>query len=248
MGDDRTASEPSRGALDVPNLAAYIAGSLTKTARECGWQDDLTGNAGRFLCQDLGEFAETMVACGRAGYWSPAKALERLFMERVEVLLGTTSSDKVAKRYLDTLMTEASPSNPLKPATRARPEDALTVFLDGHAENWAPEFRNAWLSMKNPLSDWFVHPTVMGPMLSFESKGAPELEAQHWLHLVHLLAWASVFVLLAATKLGVSVPPEIVRSIGAGGECLEQAGIADGAALFRSIHSTIVAQVKATAG
>jgi hypothetical protein len=87
------------------DVAGYMAASLTKTARECQWPDNAFGNAARLLIQDLGEFGQAIVACGRANFWSPAKALERMFLERVEVLMGAGSEERVATRYLDSVVT-----------------------------------------------------------------------------------------------------------------------------------------------
>lgn len=90
----------------VDGVARYVAASLSKAARESAWPDDAPGNAVGLLVRDLGEFAEAMVACAVAGYWSPAKAFERLYLERIEVLMGAVADPNVGRRYLDSVLAE----------------------------------------------------------------------------------------------------------------------------------------------
>ena len=211
---------------DPSGVAGYMAVSLTKTARECGWPDDLRGNAAKLLIQDLGEFGQAMVACGRANFWSPAKALERMFIERVEVLMGASVDASIAKRYLDTIVKTAGTEAPLKPATRARSEDAFDVYVRavGLSGDEREEFRRQWLALKNISSDWFVHPTAMGPLLSAQVQINADEAAANWGLLIQLLASGCVWAIAVANPLKVTLHPEIVRSLDGAAKCLQELG------------------------
>ena len=67
--------EDSKGQWDLEDVAGYLASALTQASREGEWPDSVAGNAPRLLIQDLGEFAEAMVASARASYCSVTKAL-----------------------------------------------------------------------------------------------------------------------------------------------------------------------------
>ncbi|MCL4231012.1 MAG: hypothetical protein KJ053_05485 [Dehalococcoidia bacterium] len=207
-------------------MAAYIAATLSRIGREADWPDGISGNAARLLTQDLGEFAEAMVACGRANYWSPAKALERMFAERVEVLMGASADQSVAKRYLDSVVTAPTESRPNRPAKKARPEDALGQFFaraDVTADDRAG-FRASWLELKDLASKWFVHPTAMGPLLSRGVREDGDDAVDHWVLLIQLLASGCLFSLAAANPLGVTLPVEAIRSLHAAGAYLQRLG------------------------
>jgi hypothetical protein len=218
-------------------VAGYIAVTLSRISRETDWPDGISGNAARLLTQDLGEFAEAMVACGKANYWSPAKALERMFMERVELLMGASTDHGVAKRYLDSVVTAPTKSRPNRPAKKARPEDALGQFF-ARANVTADDrsgFRASWLELKNLASEWFVHPTAMGPLLSRGVREDGDDAVDHWALLIQLLAFGCLFSLAAANPLGVTLPVEAIRSLHAAGVYLQQLGMPVGDGLLE-IH------------
>lgn len=222
---------------DPADVAGYIAAALSRISRECNWPDGISGNAARLLTQDLGEFAEAMVACGKANYWSPAKALERMFIERVEVLMGASADQSVAKRYLDSVATAPSDSRRNRPAKKARPEDALSQFF-AKANLTADDrtgFRTSWLELKDLASEWFVHPTAMGPLLSRGVRYEGDDAVGHWALLIQLLAFGCLFSLAAANPLGVTLPVEAFRSLYAAGAYLRQLGKPEGDGLLE-IH------------
>ncbi len=226
---------------DPEDTAGYMAASITKAAHECAWPDDIAGNAARLLIQDLGEFAETMMACGKAGYWSPARALERMFLERVEVLMGAMMDSRVAKRYLDTVVAEPKDTSPLKPSKRARPEDALESYFK--ALSMSPEdeqaSRESLLTLKGVASDWFVHPTAMGPFLSKWVREGDSDGADEWANLVQVLCYGCVNVIAAANRLHLTPPIEILRALQAGAMLLTQLGSKVGATMLE-LHREIV--------
>ena len=229
-------SEEDSGKWDLSDVAGYIAAALTKVSRESAWPDDVSGNAARLLTQDLGEFGEAMVAAGRAHYWSPAKALERMFIERVEVLMGASVDTAVANRYSDYVVAEPKAARSNRPAKRARPEDALGQFLSktGMSSDDRSSFRASWVDLKNTASEWFVHPTAMGPLLSREARESAGEADDHWSPLIQLLAYGCLFAVAAANPIGVTIPVEAVRSIYAAGKCLEQAGNASAETMLQS--------------
>lgn len=229
---------------DLSELAGYVAAALTKASRDTDWPDDLNGNAARFLVQDLGEFAEAMVAAGRANYWSPAKALERLFIERVEVLMGVCVDTGVAKRYLDSVAKSPTEQRPNRPPRKARPEDALSTYLAKlSAAGVDPSsFRLAWRELKDLNSEWFVHPTVLGPLLSRNVREGNDEPGSHWVLLLELLAHGCVVTLAAANPLRIALPIEIVRAIHGVGLAISELGKADGRTLLE-IHGAIAEKV-----
>jgi hypothetical protein len=224
--DTKVPANQSESVWDPSGVAGYMAVSLTKTARECAWPDDLRGNAARLLIQDLGEFGQAMVACGRANFWSPAKALERMFIERVEVLMGASVKVSVARRYLDTIAKPAGVDEPVKPASKARSEDAFETYV--RAVRLSPErrqeFRRQWLALKAISSDWFVHPTAMGPLLSAQVQADAAEAAENWGLLIQVLASGCVWAITAANPLKVTLHVELVHSIEAATKCLEELG------------------------
>jgi hypothetical protein len=233
-------SEKKSSDWDLSGVAGYIAAALTKVSRDATWPDDIPGNAARLLAQDLGEFAEAIVACGRAGYWSPAKALERLFVERIEVLMGVTVDSAVAKRYLDSVVASPTEERPNRPAKKARPEDAFGQFLakSGLSDDDRSVFRNSWLDLKNIASEWFVHPTAMGPFVSRQVREDPADAVDHWTLLLLLLAHGCAQTIIAANPLRVTVPVEVVRALYAAGASLTQFGKSQGEMLLE-IHAAI---------
>lgn len=233
-------SEQETRQWDLSEVAGYIAAALTKTSREAEWPDTISGNAARLLTQDLGEFAEAMVAAGRANYWSPAKALERLFIERVEVLMGASADAAVAKRYLDSVVAEPTADRPNRPAKRARPEDALGQFFSktGMSDDDRSGFRASWVELKNSASEWFVHPTAMGPLLSRETRENPNEADDHWALLIQLLANGCIFAVAAANPLGATISVEAVRGLYAAGKSLKELGKGIGDTLLE-IHAAI---------
>lgn len=229
---------------DPEEVAGYVAATLTRISRESDWPDGISGNAARLLTQDLGEFAEAMVACGKANYWSPAKALERMFIERVEVLMGASADQGVATRYLDSVVTAPRESRPNRPAKRARPEDSLGQFFA--KANVTPDdragFRTSWLELKDVASEWFVHPTAMGPLLSHGVREDGDDAVDHWALLIQLLAFGCLFSLAAGNPLGVTSPVEAIRSLYAAGACLRQLGKPVGDGLIE-IHAFLSERV-----
>lgn len=225
---------------DLAEVAGYIAAALTKISRESEWPDNISGNAARLLTQDLGEFAEAMVAAGRANYWSPAKAMERMFIERVEVLMGASADPAVAKRYLDSVVAEPVVERPNRPAKRARPEDALGQFFlkTSMSKDDKAGFRQSWIELKNSASEWFVHPTAMGPLLSRETRENPNEADDHWSLLIQILTNGCIFSVVAANPLGATIPVEAVRGLYAAGKSLEEFGKGIGGTLL-GIHAAI---------
>jgi hypothetical protein len=225
---------------DLPDTAGFIAAALTKTANKCDWPDGLRGPAAQLVIQDLGEFAQTMVACGRANFWSPAKALERLFIERTEVLLGVVADERVAKRYLETVAIPAADPQDVKPAKRARAEDAFDVHIRslGLRANEVESYRRSWQQMKDIASDWFVHPTAMGPLRSRAIRTGEDDALGEWVRLIELMANACAYALVAAHRLEVTLQPEPVQAMYVAGECLKQSGSPNGA-VFLEIHARI---------
>ncbi|HWO94516.1 MAG TPA: hypothetical protein VNL92_07105 [Dehalococcoidia bacterium] len=219
-------SDEASGRWNPSDVAQYIAAAFTKLSHEGHWPDNVDGNAARLLIQDLGEFAEVMVAAGRAHYWSPANALGRLFIERVEVLMGACVDNAVSKRYLDSVVAEPTAERPNRPAKRVRPEDAVGRFLSRSglgAEDQA-SFRAALVDVKNLYSEWFVHPRVMAPLLSRAAGESENGVEEYWSHMIQLLAFGCSVSLLAANRLQVTIPVECVRALYAAGKCLEQLG------------------------
>lgn len=53
---------PTSAEWKPSKVAGYMAVSLTKTAHDCTWPDDLRGNAARLLIQDLGESGKSAAA------------------------------------------------------------------------------------------------------------------------------------------------------------------------------------------
>ncbi len=228
-------------------VAAYMAASLSKTARDCTWPDDVRGTAACLLIQDLGEFAETMVGCGRAGYWSPSKALQRLFMERVEILMGASVDARVAKRYLDTVAEPLDHAAEGKPRRRARGEDAFDIYMiylrkSNLTQPDLGAMRAAWVTMKSLTSDWLVHPTALGPILSRSGRASPADDHVFWFDLILFLAYGCYWAIASANPLNVALHPQIIRAISAAAQCLDEHGV-DGAALSK-VYSLIAARVE----
>ena len=220
---------------DLPDAAGYIAVSITKCANDCEWPDDLRGNAARFLVQDLGEFGQAMVACGRATFWSPAKAMQRLFIERIEVLMGATVDSSVAKRFLDSVVVPPEIGKGNRPVKKARGEDALASYFHSvpvPAEG-VDTYRKAWVTTKSIGSEWFVHPTAMGPLLSHQIQTGEIGAEASWSELIPLLGMGCFWTIAAASQLTVTLHPEIVRSLYAAGKCLEQVGSPVGSTLLQ---------------
>lgn len=190
---------------DLPELAQYVANSLTIAAERPAWPRSDAAAACQLLMRDLGEFASVMIAAGRAGMWSAEQALERLFIERAQALMGASIDDAFAKRYLKTVMEPPKPDKPLKPATRARAEDAFTVLArdGGMSKEDARNFRDAFRKIMDPKSDWFVHPTAIGPSLSLNVANGREEAGKIWGQMANHLQFACVFSLLACVRIGV---------------------------------------------
>jgi hypothetical protein len=164
-----------------------------------------------------------------------------MFIERVEVLMGASADTAVAKRYLDSVVAPPTTERPNRPAKRARPEDALGRFFSktGMGSDDSSSFRSSWVDLKNTASEWFVHPTPMGPLLSRAVRDSPDEADDNWSLLIQLLSYGCFSAVAAANPLGVTIPVEAVRSLFAGGKCLEQLGIANAKTLL-GIHAAIV--------
>lgn len=204
-----------------------MAGALTE-AHRAPWSDDDHQTAAALLVKDLGEFAQAIVACAISNFWSPALAMQRLVIERTEVLLGTTFDRDIAKRYLtaDAIDPEA---DRLKPKKRARPEDVAVQAREAFLKHLnlpgeVASFRAAIVVMKANASDWYIHPNSMGPQTSFRVQEGIDGPEDHWQAVLMLFAWACLVTLTAGSHLRVSVPAELVRAIDGAVEGIRQLG------------------------
>ncbi len=104
-----------------------------------------------------------------------------MFIERVEVLMGASVDENVAKRYLLTVASSEVEES-LKPSTRARPEDAFETYVraTGIEGDYRTTFRKQWLALKAVSSNWFVHPTALGPLWSRQVRDDPAGAVENW--------------------------------------------------------------------
>jgi len=230
--------------LSPEAVAQYMVNALNSAAEGCAWPDGIRGNACQLLVQDLGEFGAAMVACARANYWSPALAIERMWIERFEVLMGVVADDKFAKRYLDSVAMDADPVRPLAPRKKARAEDS--VGATGRAAMFSADevnsFRSTLLVLKDVASDWFVHPTAMGPLLSRSVRDGEQNPAESWGMLVALLSFGCVWAIAAASRCGIAAPLEMLRSLDGAAQVQEQLDVPWSNTL-RQIQQDIAARV-----
>lgn len=210
------------------------------------WPESPQGTAARLIIRDIAEFGDVMTAAADAGMWSVERALQRLLMERIEVLIAIPADAKFAKRYCDSVKLSPEPDTPTKPRKRARPEDAFAALerIEHFDKALFQGFREAFRSQKDIASDWFVHPTAMGPLHSLDlaesTDWAAEMVDSHWEDLVRMLGMACGLAVSAASVLGVTVEPELVKGLDAAARCISDESEREA---LRDIHSTIVERV-----
>lgn len=210
--------------FSTDKVALYMVNALMEAAEKTPWPVGARGVACQLLLQDLAEFGATMVAAARAQYWSPAWALERLWIERLEVLMGVIEDGAFAKRYCDSVLKAPDASTPLKPKTKARAEDAVTILgrSTGLSASDLKSFRDALLSLKDSASDWFVHPTALGPSHSRTLRMGGDYPAESWGVIVNLLTFGCLWGVVATNRCGVPTSIELVRAIDGGARVQEQ--------------------------
>ncbi len=231
---------------DAPSpiaVAGYMANALRKAHAECAWPETARGTASNLLIQDLSEFAAVMVAAANANYWSPVWALERLWIERIEVLAGALVDDAFAKRYIESATKPADPVRPGKPRTRARPEDAAGIFASAATSSIEEvnAYRDALLLLKTQASDWFVHPTSMGPLMSKAIQGEQNDGNSARSQLIELLTAGCFWTIMSASRCGIASPVEILKAFDGGRKVADELGSPSSSALA-DIWEEIVAR------
>lgn len=163
------------------------------------------------------------------------------------LVLRRSLDARAAGRYLAALSTPRTQEEPRKPAARARPENmALTAFFEkaGFSLEDATVFREAFLMAKDTCSNWFVHPTAMGPYTSLTAQREASAADDHWSLLVQVLAHGIVAVIGAAMALEVSIPVEVVLSRKAAARLLKRVGDDDGDAMLQEMYSVFAERLQ----
>jgi len=199
--------------LPIEQVAWYAVGALHDAAAGMDWPDNSWGNACRLLAEDIVEHAATLVAAAANGHWSSASSLLRLMTERVELFMAASIDGRFGRRYLDSIG-ETVPGG-LKPKKRARAQDSWESVAKaiGADRSQLDSLRESLISAKDIQSDYYVHPTPLGPMTSRLVRTGEIDVAWHWDEVLRLLAWASAMIIAAATPASLSVPDTLIRAM-----------------------------------
>ncbi len=158
--------------------------------------------------------------------------------------MGATVDPSVAKRYLDSVADPPADGS-AKTRKRARGEDAFEVYLRKMSRPQKDEEvqRAAWVSMKSLSSDWYVHPTPLGPNMTNSVRMGRTGDSRYWIDLIEILCYGCFYPTAAGNPLKVTLHPEILRAIYAGAKCLEEQGV-DAPAIILEIHSDLASRVE----